>query len=122
MSTGVVVADWIKRLVDEERKRDAVRVREEEEAGRKADFVRVHGRRLIDELRATVTRDVKAFRDEFPGDRARDIVLEATEPEGGFVVRKPESPAVSPHGRAAIRSGDGGLPLPVHTDERSPTA
>ena len=24
MSTGVVVADWIKRLVDEERKRDAV--------------------------------------------------------------------------------------------------
>ena len=95
MSTGVVVADWIKRLVDEERKRDAVRVREEAEVGRKADFVRVHGRRLIDELRATVTRDVKAFRDEFPGDRARDIVLEATEPEGGFVVRKPESPAVS---------------------------
>ena len=91
MSTGVVVADWIKRLVDEERKRDAVRVREEAEVGRKADFVRVHGRRLIDELRATVTRDVEAFRDEFPGDRARDIVLEATEPEGGFVVRKQAS-------------------------------
>ena len=71
MSTGVVVADWIKRLVDEERKRDAVRVREEAEVGRKADFVRVHGRRLIDELRATVTRDVEAFRDEFPRARAR---------------------------------------------------
>ena len=90
-----MVADWIKRLVDEERKRDAVRVRGEEEAARKADLVRVHGRRLIDELRATITRDVEAFRDEFPGDRARDIVLEATEPEGGFVVRKPESLAVS---------------------------
>jgi hypothetical protein len=95
MSTGVVVADWIKRLVDEERKRDAVRVREGEEAARKANLVRVHGRRLIDELRATVTRDVEAFRNEFPGDRARDIVLETTEPDGGFVVRKPESPAVS---------------------------
>jgi hypothetical protein len=95
MNTGHVVADWIKRVVDEERKRDAVRLREEEEAGRKADFVRVHGRRLIDELRATVARDVEAFRNEFPEDRARNIVLETTEPEGGFVVRKPDSPAVS---------------------------
>ena len=41
----------------------------------------------------TVTRDVEAFRDEFPGDRARDIVVEATAPDGGFVVRKP-APAV----------------------------
>ena len=100
-----MVADWIKRLVDEERKRDAVRVQEEDEAARKADLVRVHGRRLIDELRATITRDVEAFRDEFPGDRARDIVLEAMKPEGGFVVRKPASPAVSltvaPHLAAA---------------------
>ena len=105
MSTGVVVADWIKRLVDDERKRDAVRVREEEAAARKADLIRVHGRRLIDELRATVTRDVEALRDEFAGDRTRDIVLEATEPEGGFVVRKPGCPAVSltvaPHLEAA---------------------
>jgi hypothetical protein len=105
MSTGVVVADWIKRLVDDERKRDAVRVRAEEAAARKADLVRVLGRRLIDELRTTVTRDVEAFRDEFAGDRARDIVLEATEPEGGFVVRKPAAPAVSltvaPHLEAA---------------------
>jgi len=105
MSTGIAVADWIKRIVDEERKRDAVRVREEEVAARKADLVRVHGRRLIDELRATVTRDVEAFRDEFAGDRTRDIVLEATEPEGGFVVRRPACPAVSltvaPHLEAA---------------------
>jgi hypothetical protein len=105
MRTAVVVADWIKRLVDDERRRDAVRVREEEMTARKADLVRLNGRRLIDELRETVMRDVEAFRDEFAGDRARDIVLEVTEPEGGFVVRKPASPAVSltvaPHLEAA---------------------
>jgi len=38
MSTGVVAADWIKRIADDERKRDAVRVREEETAARKADL------------------------------------------------------------------------------------
>ncbi len=100
-----MVADWIKRLVDDERQRDAVRAREEEAAARKADLVRVHGRRLIKELRATVTRDVEAFRHEFAGDPGRDIVCEDAEPEGGFVVRKPESPAVSlsvaPHLEAA---------------------
>src|SRR5437667_6572415 len=90
-----MVADWIKRLVDDERVRDAVRAREEEAAARKADLVRVHGRRLIEELRATVTHDVEAFRNEFAGDPRRDIVCEDAEPEGGFVVRKPESPAVS---------------------------
>lgn len=95
MSTGVVVADWIRRLVDDLRTRDAVRVREEEAAARKADLLRVHGRRLMDELRATVTRDVQAFRAEFAGDRTRDVVVEATEPVGGFVVRKPAGPAVS---------------------------
>ena len=105
MSTGVVGAGWVKRIADDERKRDAVRVQQEETAARKADFVRLNGRRFIEELRATVTRDVEAFRDEFAGDRARDIVLEPTEPEGGFVVRKPAPPAVSltvvPHLEAA---------------------
>ena len=105
MGTGVVVADWVKRLADEERKRDAIRVREEETAARKADLVRVHGRRLLEELRATVTRDVEAFREEFAGDRARDITFENTQLAGGFVIRKPESPAVSltvePHLEAA---------------------
>lgn len=41
----------------------------------------------------------------FAGDPGRDIVLEDAEPEGGFVVRKPASPAVSltvaPHLEAA---------------------
>jgi hypothetical protein len=95
MSTGVVVADWIKRIVDDERKRDAVRAREEETAARKADLVRLNGRRLIDELRATLTRDVEAYRDEFAGDRAREIVFDDNPPDGGFVVRRPASPAVS---------------------------
>ena len=90
-----MVAEWIKRLADEERNRDAQRVRQEEAVARKADLVRVYGRRLVEELRATVTRDVEAFRDEFKGDRARDFVVEDLQPEGGFVVRKPESPAVS---------------------------
>ena len=69
MSASVVVADWIKRIADDERKRDMVRVREDELAARKADLVRLNGRRLIDDLRSTVTRDVEAFRAEFAGDR-----------------------------------------------------
>ena len=94
MSPSVAAADWIKRIADEERKRDAARLREEELAARKADLVRLNGRRLIDELRATVTRDIQAFQEEFAGDRTRDIVLEPTEPAGGFVVRKLAPPAV----------------------------
>jgi hypothetical protein len=95
MSTGVVVADWIRRIVDDERKRDAVRAREEETAARKADLVRLNGRRLIDELRATLNRDIEAYRDEFAGDRAREIVFDDNPPDGGFVVRRPAPPAVS---------------------------
>jgi hypothetical protein len=95
MSTSVAAADWIKRIADDERKRDTVRVREGEMAARKADLVRRNGRRLIDDLRATVMRDVDAFRDEFVGDPARDIVVEVTPPDGGFVVRKPAPAAVS---------------------------
>jgi hypothetical protein len=95
MSTIVAVADWIKRIADDERRRDAERATEDETAARKADLVRRNGQRLIDELRATVTRDAEAFRNEFPGDRARDIVVESTAPGSGFVVRKPAPTAVS---------------------------
>jgi hypothetical protein len=95
MNTSVAVADWIKRVADDERRRDTVRVAEDEIAARKADLVRRNGQRVIDELRATVTRDVDAFRSEFAGDRARDIVVDATVPDGGFVVRKPAPAAVS---------------------------
>jgi hypothetical protein len=97
MSTGTVtvVADWIRRIVEDERQRDAVRVKEDERAARKADLVRLNGRRLVDELRAAVARDVDAFRDEFAGDRARDIVVEDIALDGGFVVRKPAPAAAS---------------------------
>jgi hypothetical protein len=93
MSTSVAAADWIKRIADEERKRDAARLREEEIAARKSDLVRLNGQRLIDELRATIARDLEAFANEFPGDTTRAAVLEPAE-SGGFVVRKLASPAV----------------------------
>ena len=95
MTTGAVAADWILRIAEDERKRDAVRAREEETAARKAELIRLNGRRLIDELRAAVARDVEAFRCEFAGDRSRDIVLDSTDATGGFTVRKPASPAVT---------------------------
>jgi hypothetical protein len=95
MSTTVVVADWIKRIVDDERRRDATRLRQDEAAARKAELVRQNGRRLIDELRAAVTRDVHAFCAEFVGDPARQIVVDATSPDDGFVVHKTAPAAVS---------------------------
>jgi hypothetical protein len=89
MSTSVDVADWIKRMADEERRRDAARIQEDEMIARKADVVRRNGRQLVDELRAAVTRDVQAFRHEFAGDRTRDVVVDTAVPHGGFVIRKP---------------------------------
>lgn len=94
MST-TAVAEWIKRIADEERKRDAVRLKEDEAATQKADLVRRNGQRLVDELVATVTRDVEAFRAEFAGDAVRNVVVDTTAPGGGFVVRKPAPAAVS---------------------------
>ena len=91
----MAAAEWIKRIADDERKRDAVRAKEDEIVSRKADLVRQNGRRFTDELLATVTRDVDAFRDEFAGDLAREIVVDATSPQGGFVVRKPAPSAVT---------------------------
>jgi hypothetical protein len=95
MAAPGVVADWIKRIADDERRRDAVRLREEETAARKADLVRLNGRRLVDELHAVISRDVDAFRDEFAGDRCREIVVDPADSTGGFVVRKPASPEVT---------------------------
>lgn len=94
MSGVVVIVDWVKRVADEERKRDAVRLGEKQEADRKAELIRLHGLRLVGELQAAVRRDVESFRNEFPGDRAREIVLDLT-PDGGFLVGKPASPSVS---------------------------
>ncbi|MEO8259512.1 MAG: hypothetical protein ABI868_19350 [Acidobacteriota bacterium] len=87
--------DWITRLADDERKRDETRQRGTEAAARKADLVRIQGQRLLDALRATVARDIAAFRLEFPGDGAREITLENGRPDGGFVVRKPQFPTAT---------------------------
>ena len=86
--------EWIARLAEDERKRDALRSSELDAAARKTDLVRRHGRGLIDSLRTTITQDVDAFRHEFPGDEARDVTV-AGEAEGGFAVRRPGSPSVS---------------------------
>ena len=95
MSATVAVADWIKRIADDERSRDSARVRADEVASQHADLISRHGRRLVDELRSAVTRDLDAFRGEFPGDAARDIAVETTGADGGFVVRRPAPAAVS---------------------------
>jgi hypothetical protein len=95
MSTHAAVADWIKRIVDDERLRDADRARKDEMAARKADLDHRNGRRLIDDLRVTITRDVEAFRDEFVGDRARNITVAPAARDGGFTVSKPGPSAVS---------------------------
>ena len=93
----LVVPDWIKRIAEEERKRDALRAHEEETASRKADLVRLHGQRLINELQAAVKRDVEAFEHEFAGERAYAVVFEASPSEGGFIVRREGPSAVSLH-------------------------
>jgi hypothetical protein len=94
-ATTSAVSEWIKRVAADERGRDAVRTREDETTARKADLVRVHGRRLIDELRETVARDIEAFRSEFSGDGARELVFEGGQADGGFAVRKPSFPAAT---------------------------
>jgi hypothetical protein len=100
-----MTGEWIKRLADTERQRDDGRLRATEAAARRADFVRIHGQRMLDELRTTVVRDIDTFRCEFPGDAAREILFEVVEEGGGFVVKKPQYPtaslSVAPHLSAA---------------------
>ena len=87
--------EWITRLAADERKRDDERSSAAAAVAQRIDSVRVHGQRLIDELRATVELDLDAFRNEFPGELAHAVSFEATEPGGGFVIRKPSYPAVA---------------------------
>jgi hypothetical protein len=93
--TTLAIADWIKRIADDERRRDSQRMKEDELTARNAALVRLNGRRLVDELRAAVMHDADAFRGEFPGDRARNVVVDVEVPDGGFVVRKPAPGAVT---------------------------
>jgi hypothetical protein len=87
--------EWITKLAEDERKRDEVRARATDAAARKADLVAVHGQRLFDELRGAVTRDVEAFRAEFPHGDSRAILFEDAQPDGAFVVRKPGFPTAA---------------------------
>src|SRR5215212_8664667 len=95
MSTTVAIDTWVKRLADDERMRDAIRREEEDSGSRRAELIRLNGRRLIDELRAAVLGDVEAFRAEFPGDASRDVTVAAFGGDGGFVVSKPPRAAAS---------------------------
>jgi hypothetical protein len=94
MSTTVAVADWIKRIADDERRRDTARIEQTAIAARKIDLVVRDGRRLVDELRAAVVRDVSAFRDEFAEDPGRDVTVDLAPSNGGFSVQKPSPSAV----------------------------
>jgi hypothetical protein len=93
--TITMPTDWIKRIAEDERKRDDVSLRGTEAAARKADIVHVHGQRLLDELRLTVARDIDAFRHEFPDDQGREIVFDPVQLGGGFAVHKPRYPTAS---------------------------
>jgi hypothetical protein len=95
MSASVAVADWIRRIADDERQRDTARAKQIELAARKDDLVARQGQRLLDEVRAAVVRDAGAFRDEFAGDRSRDIAVDLGPAAGGFAVHKPAPSAVS---------------------------
>jgi len=111
---------WIRVLADDERTRDGARLRVAEATARKARLVASHAQQLLDDLHTAVVRDIEAFRSEFPGDAARAILFEPVQPDGGFVVRKPECPtaslSVTPHLAAASVScryrftATGGLP------------
>ena len=94
MSTVVVIADWIKRVAEDERKRDSARFAEEQENEQKKTLVRLHGRRLVNELEAAVRRDIESFISEFPPDHKRNIEL-GPHADGGFVVRNLTAPPVS---------------------------
>ena len=95
MSPTVAAADWIARIVDGERQRDAERGRQAALTARKDDLVNRHGRRLLDDLRTTIIRDAEGFRDAFTGDASRDVGVTMGLPDGGFVVNKPPPSAVS---------------------------
>jgi hypothetical protein len=95
MSTGVAAAEWIRRVADDERERDAVRASETARTARKNDLVERQARRLLDEVRTAVVRDAGAFREEFPGDGSRAVAVDVDRPAGGFMVHKPAPSAVS---------------------------
>ena len=78
---GFPTHEWITRLADDERRRDAVISAARESAARDAAFVLAHGRGLVESLAATVATDVERFGQEFPDDRVRHMSVDAA-PDG----------------------------------------
>ena len=93
-ATLPMTAEWVTRLAEDERRRDEVKLRAKQAVDRRTDLVSQHGRRMLDELRTTVVRDVEAFRREFPGDPVRAFLIEE-HVDGGFSVRRLERPTAS---------------------------
>jgi len=93
-ATLSMTAEWVTRLAEDERRRDEVKLRAKQAVDRRTDLVSQHGRRMLDELRTTVVRDVEAFRREFPGDPVRAFLIEE-HVDGGFSVRRLERPTAS---------------------------
>ena len=85
--------EWITRLADDERRRDAVIAAATQLAARDAAFVVAHGQRLVDELGATIVSDVERFRQEFPEDQVRHVTVSRA--DGGFEVRRVSYPSVT---------------------------
>jgi hypothetical protein len=100
-----MTGEWIQRLAEDERKRDDVRSRATDAAARKAALVHEHGQNLLDQLKTAMVRDIEAFRNEFPGDGAREVVFEDVQADGGFAVHKPQYPSaalnIAPHLQSA---------------------
>lgn len=93
---GFPVHQWVMRLADEERKRDAVVAGAREAAARDAAFVLAYGRGLVESLVATIGSDVERFRQEFPDDPLRHMAMDAGA-DGGFEVRRSGFPTVELH-------------------------
>ncbi len=88
------IHQWVTRLADDERRRDAVIADARQTAARDAAFVLTYGRGLVESLAATIGSDVERFRQEFPDDPVRHMAIEAG-PDGGFEVRRSGYPAVA---------------------------
>jgi hypothetical protein len=85
--------EWIRRVADDERQRDAVIAAAREIVARDTAFIAAHGRALMNALAATVAGDVEHFHREFPEDPARRLTIEGR-PDEGFVVRRSARPSV----------------------------
>ena len=91
---GFPTHEWITRVADDERRRDAVIALATNAAAREAALVTKHGRQLLQALTAIIAGDVARFRQEFPDDPARHTMLDVAADEG-FEVRRSAYPTVA---------------------------